>query len=64
MTTQQAISAYPLTWPQGFKRRQSSRIGGPFKTSLPAALKNVQGSLRLFGRDSGKTDYFDYEEMK
>jgi hypothetical protein len=44
---------YPLTWPDGMprtERREYSR----FKTSLAAALKNVQGSLKLFGADSGK----------
>lgn len=45
--------AFPLSWPDNFPRsatRESSR----FKTTLPAALKNVQDSLRRFGADSGK----------
>lgn len=46
-------SAYPLEWPAGFPRSKS-RESGRFKTTLPAALKNVETSLRLFGRDSGK----------
>ena len=44
--------AYPLSWPDGFPRSKS-REPGRFKTALPAALKNVQDSLRLFGVDSG-----------
>lgn len=46
-------AAYPLHWPPHFprsNRRDSSR----FNTTLPAALKKVQDSLRLFAKDSGK----------
>lgn len=46
-------AAYPLTWPDHIPRstrRESSR----FKTTLSSALKNVQGSLRMFAQDSGK----------
>jgi hypothetical protein len=46
-------TAYPLSWPEGFPRT-TKREAGRFKTSLPAALKNVQDSLRLFGSDSGR----------
>jgi hypothetical protein len=46
-------SAYPLAWPAGFPRTQK-REAGAFKTTLPRALDNVQTSLRLFGKDSGK----------
>jgi hypothetical protein len=45
--------AYPLHWPETFPRRPV-REAGQFKTSLNAALENVQRSLRLFGSDSGK----------
>lgn len=45
------VVAYPLSWPEGFPRAKS-REAGKFKTALPAALKNVQDSLRLFGADS------------
>jgi hypothetical protein len=45
--------AYPLQWPEGFPRTRS-REKGQFKTSLSGALKNVQGSLVAFGRDSGR----------
>ena len=45
--------AYPLQWPEGFPRAKS-REKGQFKTSLAGALKNVQGSLVAFGRDSGR----------
>lgn len=44
-------TAYPLSWPEGFPRAKV-REAGKFKTPLPAAIKNVQGSLRLFGGDS------------
>jgi hypothetical protein len=46
-------TAYPLTWPDNFPR-STRREAGAFKTSLAKALENVQDSLRLFGRDSGK----------
>lgn len=44
-------TAFPLSWPEAFPRA-TSREAGKFKTALPAALKNVQDSLRLFGADS------------
>ncbi|MEO0943237.1 MAG: J domain-containing protein [Pseudomonadota bacterium] len=46
-------TAYPLSWPQLFprsKRREKSR----FRTTIAGAIQNVQNSLELFGRDSGK----------
>lgn len=46
-------TAFPLAWPSQFPRKQYPEAGA-FKTALPAALKNVQGSLRLFAADSGK----------
>lgn len=45
--------AYPLTWPENFPRTRT-REAGRFKTTLPAALENVQDSLRRFASDSGK----------
>ena len=47
------IAAHPLTWPPGWPRTKS-REKGQFKTSLAGALKNVENSLQLFGRDSSK----------
>jgi hypothetical protein len=47
------INAFPLTWPSAFPRSKW-REAGKFKTALPAALKNVESSLRLFASDSGK----------
>ena len=47
------VQSYPLTWPPGFQRTKF-REPGRFKTTLAGALKNVQDSLRLFARDSGK----------
>ena len=44
---------YPLAWPDAFPRSQH-REPGSFKTSLVAALKNVEHSLTLFGKDSRK----------
>lgn len=45
--------AFPLTWPEDMPRAKS-RENGSFKTTLPSALDNVEGSLRAFSRDSGK----------
>lgn len=47
------IPAYPLQWPEGFPRTRLPEKGA-FKTSLGGALDNVETSLRLFGKDSGK----------
>jgi hypothetical protein len=46
-------TAFPLSWPHGFPRKQY-REGGQFKTTLAGALKNVNDSLRKFAADSGK----------
>lgn len=46
-------AAYPLQWPDTFPRAKA-RGASAFKTGLPAALKNVETALRLFGTDSGK----------
>lgn len=49
------IPAFPLCWPDRFPRtRPTVRVTGQFKTSLSGAIKNVQGSLKLFAQDSGK----------
>ena len=48
-----SVEAYPLYWPQAFPRAKA-REKGAFRTTLPAALKNVQRSLELFASDSGK----------
>lgn len=45
--------AYPLTWPDHIPRAKS-REKGKFTASLNTAIDNVQQSLRLFARDSGK----------
>lgn len=47
------LTAYPLTWPEGFPRA-TRREPGRFKTTLSGALKNVTDSIRLFGSDSGR----------
>ena len=49
------IPPFPLHWPEGFPRTPPHKRGGSlFKTTLPAAIENVRGSLRAFARDSGK----------
>ncbi|WP_019053608.1 J domain-containing protein [Sphingobium xenophagum] len=49
------IPAFPLHWPETLPRTPApSKATSQFKTSLPAALKNVKGALQLFARDSGK----------
>ena len=47
-------TAYPLAWPDAFPRAKM-RETGAFRTTLSAALANVQGSLKRFGSDSGKS---------
>ncbi|MGL4576889.1 MAG: J domain-containing protein [Burkholderiaceae bacterium] len=47
------INAYPLHWPPSFPRAKL-REKGAFKSTLHAALTNVQDSLRKFAADSGK----------
>lgn len=47
------VNAYPLAWPANFPRA-AKRERGAFKTTLARALENVESSLRLFGKDSGK----------
>lgn len=50
-----SATAYPLTWPQQFPRRDKfKRENGQFKTELAKAIKNVQTSLKLFAENSGK----------
>jgi len=46
-------SQFPLHWPPYVPRSQK-REAGQFKVTLPNALANVQTSLRMFGKDSGK----------
>ncbi len=45
---------YPLAWPTTMPRWSGERQTGAFKTSLSTAMNNVENSLRLFGKDSGK----------
>lgn len=47
------IEAYPLKWPGGWPRTTRPETSR-FKTTLAAALKNVNSSLKLFGSDSGR----------
>lgn len=44
---------FPLCWPPGWPRTTSPGKS-QFKTTLPAAIDNVQDSLRRFAADSGK----------
>lgn len=47
------MTPYPLAWPETMPRAKE-REAGRFQTTLAAAIKNVQGSLNLFAKDSGK----------
>lgn len=49
-----APTRFPLCWPDTMPRKTGSREAGAFKTGLAAALANVETSLKLFGRDSGR----------
>jgi DnaJ domain len=44
---------YPLSWPDGLPRTER-KASSQFRSTLSAALKNVQKSLVMFGQDSGK----------
>ena len=44
---------FPLSWPESWPRTTSPGKS-QFKTSLTAAIDNVQGSLKRFAADSGK----------
>lgn len=46
------MKAYPLQWPEGYPKTER-KIDSRFKTSLSAALTNVNNSMKLFGSDSG-----------
>lgn len=49
------VLPYPLSWPEKFPRREAyRREKGSFKSTLSAAITNVQKSLELFAKDSGK----------
>lgn len=48
-----AVRAHPLCWPPHIDRAKW-REAGKFRTSLSAALANVEDSLRRFAADSGK----------
>lgn len=50
----EAPSRFPLCWPDTIPRKNGGREAGSFKTGLPQALKNVEGSLRRFGQLSGR----------
>lgn len=46
-------TAYPLFWPLGHPKT-ATPIKSRFDTSLAGALKNVEWSLLMFGKESGK----------
>lgn len=46
-------TAYPLTWPDHWVRTKHPS-DSKFKTTLAGALKNVQKSIEMFAKDSGK----------
>lgn len=45
--------AYPLAWPEGWPRTKNPRKSS-FKSTLTQALRNVEKSLELFAKDTGK----------
>ncbi|TKD50546.1 J domain-containing protein [Sphingomonas baiyangensis] len=47
------IPEYPLQWPEAVPRT-TQRVTSQFKTTLHAALANVDKALRAFAKDSGK----------
>jgi hypothetical protein len=47
------MHAYPLSWPANVQRAER-KADSRFKTTLPAALKNVRLSLEKFGRESSR----------
>ena len=47
------IPPYPLAWPD-HQPRTKTRKKSQFRTTLAGAIKNVEGSIRRFGDDSGK----------
>lgn len=44
---------YPLAWPDGLTRTER-KASSQFRTTLSAAIKNVQKSLSMFGMDTGR----------
>lgn len=46
-------SQFPLQWPPYIPRSEKREVGA-FKVTLHVALGNVQSSLRMFGKDSGR----------
>lgn len=48
------IPAHPLCWPDTIPRHRGMRERGQFKATLTVALENVETSLRLFSKDSGR----------
>lgn len=47
------VAGFPLSWPETMPRSKQ-RESGQFKTTLAGALRNVESSLYLFGKNSGK----------
>lgn len=45
---------YPLTWPDGLPRTER-KAHSQFRTTLSAAINNVEKSLAAFGNDTGKS---------
>jgi len=45
--------AYPLAWPENWPRTEK-RVSSQFRSSLSAAVANVQDELRRFAKDSGE----------
>lgn len=55
MSKTQGITAYPLAWPDGWPRTSADkRVTSRFKATLAGAINNVETSLSLFSRESGR----------
>lgn len=48
-------AAYPLQWPDHIERAKT-REAGRFRTTLAAALQNVEDSLRRFASPGSSSD--------
>lgn len=46
-------TAFPLQWPEGWARN-TRPASSQFKTTLAAALNNVEKAIAMFAKDSGK----------
>jgi len=48
------MKEFPLAWPDQYPRHKPPYLTSKFNTTLSGALKNVQKSVEMFSKDSGK----------